>query len=84
MFTFSSKRRGTVDRGVAQVRVDGEWLPIVRGSFYVDGQDGFACTTADAAPGGRAELVLPLSALDGVKREPRRAIAEPAATSARA
>jgi hypothetical protein len=78
VFTSRSKGRGTVDRGVSQIRVDGEWFPIVRGSFYVDGQGGFACTTADTAPGGRAELVGPLWALDGVQRSPRRAGPEPA------
>ncbi len=64
-----SKSRGAIDRTVSQLRLDGEWLPIVQGSFYTDGNGGFACTAADTATGGRVELTGPLSAIEGFKHD---------------
>lgn len=69
VFAMRSKNPGAVDRTVSQVRLDGEWLPLVPGSFYTDGEGGFACTTSDAALGGRTELTGPLWAIEGLDRE---------------
>ncbi len=64
-----TRHRGGTDRSVVQLRLEGEWLPIVRGSFYSDGEGGFACTAADAAPGERVELTGPIWAIEDVRRD---------------
>jgi hypothetical protein len=69
VFATRPKHRGGVDQTVSQLRLEGEWLPIVPGSFYTDGEGGFACTAAEATPGERAELTGPIWAIEDVKRE---------------
>ena len=67
MFTTRSKTRGAIDRTVSQLRVDGEWIPLVPGSFYTDGEGGFACTAVDTALGARAELTGSVQAIEALK-----------------
>lgn len=69
MFTTRSKSRGAVDRTVSQLRLDGEWIPLVPGSFYADGDGGFACTAVDTTLGVRAELTGSLWSIEELKRE---------------
>lgn len=69
MFPARAKTHGQVDRAVSYLRFEGEWVHIVPGSFYIDGDGGFACTVADDAPGGREELVGPVWALQDLIRE---------------
>lgn len=69
MFTTRSKHRRGIDPTVIQLRVDGEWLAIVRGSFYTDGDGGFACTAAYAARSERVELTGPVGAIEDVRRD---------------
>lgn len=68
MFTIRAKSRGAVDRTVSQLRMDGEWIRLVPGSFYADGEGGFACTAVDTTQGVRAELTGSLRAIEDVER----------------
>jgi len=74
-----SKSRGSIDRTVSQLRLEGDWLRIVPGSFYTDGDGGFACTAAHT-PEERSELTGPIWAIEDVKRE-HGAADKPAANS---
>jgi hypothetical protein len=69
VFTIRSKSRGAVDPTVYQLRLDGDWLRIVPGSFYTDGEGGFACTAAYTPVEGRCELTGPLWAIEDLRRE---------------
>jgi hypothetical protein len=69
VFTMKSKSRGAVDPTVCQLRLDGDWLRIVPGSFYTDGEGGFACTATYTPVEGRCELTGPLWAIEDLRRE---------------
>jgi hypothetical protein len=83
VFTMKSKSRGAVDPTVCQLRLDGDWLRIVPGSFYSDGEGGFACTAAYTPVEGRCELTGPLWAIEDLRRESRAEAANKTASSLR-
>src|SRR5260370_16463032 len=71
VFTMRSKSRGSVDPTVCQLRLDGDWLRIVPGSFYTDGDCGFACTATSTPVEGHCQLTPPLWAIEDLRRAGR-------------